>query len=208
MATLVLFGPSRGGKTTFCNSARRIQKKKGEKTPRTLIPQDEWDLNYMDIDKPNNGFFNADSIMDTSGQPAFLNNKAKLDSRIWLDKYVGIVFNICEFVEEIQNPREGGYINSLLKYTFLPIWERRKADNKRLYLIGTHKDEYLRKHPSVTNMEEEVRSLIRKANNDYIKISGKMRYPYYSPYFEGEYFCCIDATNLLEVRELVHSIFS
>lgn len=188
MATLLLIGPQAMGKTTIFNSARG--KENPEKMETTINSNKKWIS------------FGSQSIRDTPGEQTTSRNKDELKQLINKDSYIAFVFNSAEFIKEIENPEKGGQISSTLGILW-KIWqEEYKTSEKKLFFVATFVDKIQ------GDAKAKIRKLLKEANDKYIKISGRSRYPYSEHFMDDAWFCCLNATNTNEVNKLIDKIFN
>lgn len=202
MATLLLLiGPQTMGKTTIFNAAH------GEENPDKM----ETTQNVSKCKKICSGSY----IRDTPGSNIYRTPKEinKMidngDLTYRRATHIGFVFNIKDFLQELDHPEQGGAISSammLFWHNFVEELSNEdniyyKIEKKNIHFIGTFADQVK------GDACELIRTKMEDANEAYIKIAGQLRYPYFSHFKNNANIHCLNATNVNEVKALINQIF-
>lgn len=194
MATLLLIGPQGMGKTTLFQVAR------GNSAPSEHIPT-------QGISKKRSGFFFVRSFRDTPGADTTITDRNVLDNLISGESKIGYVFDMNEFLKELNNENsllQGGKISSAMR-VFWNVWSNTYAKSgKQLYFIGTHADEI---EGGATNAKKQIIDKINAGNESYKKIATVKRYPFDSCFTNPACFHCVNATDSIQVKQLMDEIF-
>lgn len=167
------------------------------------------------------GLFNNSQVIDTGG-----NDKSETSQ--WGSKMLGadatlVFFNGNKFVEELDNPKEGGPIGSMMRHPFskaldyvYDAYKLRTEDGKidkkykeildkydflksrllkNIYFIATYADQ-------CPNMHSDILRKLNDVQTDYCRYG--VRY-FFKEYMLGHLFC-IDATNKDQVWGMFETI--
>lgn len=194
MADVLLFGPQAAGKTQLYYSLR------GKEYLNPI------QTNKEDYRAKNSGILGAVglshfSIREVGGKNFFLYHDLKSLEDVFntSDKLV-FVFNGNEFINELRNYREGGYISSMLRCYVSPALENCNKQ-KDIRFIATFEDEY---SGQKDDMASEIISCIEHANEDYRIVANSTRYPF-KPLILSNLFC-VDARDSKKVKDIFKNI--
>ena len=193
MADVLLFGPHMAGKTQLYYSLR-------EKEYTNPVQTDQEDYKAK-----KSGFFGAIglnhfSIHEIGGKDVYNHDSKFLEDAFMASDKLVFVFNGNDFIKELRNYREGGYISSMLRCFVSPALENCNKQ-KNIRFIATYEDEYDGQKPE---MGSEIISCIEHANEEYRKVANSTRYPFKS-LMHGNLFC-VDARDSKKVKDIFKQI--
>lgn len=193
MADVLLFGPHLAGKTQLYYSLRGK-----EYTNPTQTGQEDYKAK-------KSGFFGAIglnhfSIHEIGGKHVYNHDSKFLEDAFMVSEKLVFVFNGNDFIEELRNYREGGYISSMLRCFVSPALENCNKQ-KDIRFIATYEDEY---DGQKADMGSEIISCIEHANEEYRKVANSTRYPFKS-LMHGNLFC-VDARDSKKVKDIFKQI--
>lgn len=193
MADVLVFGPHMAGKTQLYYSLR-------EKEYLNPMQTDQEDYKAK-----NSGFWGAIgfsnfTIHEIGGKDCYNRDSEFLEEAFKTSDKIVFVFNGNDFIEELRNYREGGYISSMLRCFVSPALENCNKQ-KSIRFVATFEDEY---DGQKEDMASEIISCIELANEEYRKVANSTRYTFKS-LMHGNLFC-VDARDSQKVKEIFKQI--
>lgn len=188
----VLVGPPMSGKTTILTVLRKKIPQQNEYYQTNGTQK----KNYKKINKTL-GIFGGTGFHDTGGNSSDVDKYAQ-----WIkeSKYVLLVFNGLNFLEEVKGT-QGGEIGSLIRNVILPaLKECNKSKDKHLFFIATYSDQYK------GDMKADILKMMKESNETYKALVGVDRYPYLAAMKISHHFFCINAMSSADVSKTYNEI--
>lgn len=188
---VLLIGPRGGGKTEILRNytGNKIDDHATQRSNEKSKGYLWWRKHIIEIGGGSDELLNQEITSEVS--------KLKPDKIIF-------VFDGVSFLEQLQNPSDGGEIYSrLINCYWKPLFEGASIDEvstDKFNLICTHTD----KHDG--DLKKDIPNAIDKANKEYSELINSNTPRYFKERFEEPYCYYINATNTKEVKDTIDQI--